>query len=314
MRIFSKTLILLLMVAMLPMVAIADEHEPLNRAEDLLRRQSQRTLLAARRVDKAQALMTEFGAKYDSSQSAISAGNTQTVASAFGVTVTAFATGGQSVAWSSIVSAVTNAIMTQAEREAALTAIGGTPLLDAYVSAIEEKKSAIHNFEGQVVNYNIDWQVWYVVYDAHYDWDTHEGVSSQSGTHNYHDYIDDWFVDTSLPSFECDGGCGESFITPPGSHWTKCGTAQYTMYEELKRWSRATNSHGGAVVRKGAEIRAQRAADLSLGCGDYYYTCQKEAYHVIRYCDKQRTRLGDDGRFVTGTCNDPYRRCLSHAA
>ena len=85
------------------------------------------------------------------------------------------------------------------------------------------------------------------------------------------------------------------------------------MYEELKRWSRATNSHGGAVVRKGAEIRAQRAADLSLGCGDYYYTCQKEAYHVIRYCDKQRTRLGDDGRFVTGTCNDPYRRCLSHA-
>ena len=228
MRIFSKTLILLLMVAMLPMVAIADEHEPLNRAEDLLRRQSQRTLLAARRVDKAQALMTEFGAKYDSSQSAISAGNTQTVASAFGVTVTAFATGGQSVAWSSIVSAVTNAIMTQAEREAALTAIGGTPLLDAYVSAIEEKKSAIHNFEGQVVNYNIDWQVWYVVYDAHYDWDTHEGASSQSGTHNYHDYIDDWFVDTSLPSFECDGGCGESFITPPGSHWTKCGTAQYT--------------------------------------------------------------------------------------
>jgi hypothetical protein len=177
MRIFSKTLILLLMVAMLPMVAIADEHEPLNRAEDLLRRQSQRTLLAARRVDKAQALMTEFGAKYDSSQSAISAGNTQTVASAFGVTVTAFATGGQSVAWSSIVSAVTNAIMTQAEREAALTAIGGTPLLDAYVSAIEEKKSAIHNFEGQVVNYNIDWQVWSVVYICSIQWSLHVGCT-----------------------------------------------------------------------------------------------------------------------------------------
>ena len=107
-----------------------------------------KTLNAA--IDKAHDLMTALGAKYDASQSAISAGNTRTVASIFGVTVTAFATGGTTVAWAAIISAVTSTSMTNAEKESALTGIGGTSLVDAYESAIEDKKSAIEILNSRV--------------------------------------------------------------------------------------------------------------------------------------------------------------------
>lgn len=140
MRILSKTFLLVLIIAILPAISIADNYESLNRAESLLVNQKERTLMGARRVDKAHSKMTALGGKYDSSQSAISAGNTRTGAAVFGVTLTAFATGGQSVAWAGIVSAVTSAGMTAAEKRAALTAIGGMSLVDAYESAIREKK------------------------------------------------------------------------------------------------------------------------------------------------------------------------------
>ena len=98
--------------------------------------------------------------------------------------------------------------MTAAEKRAALTAIGGMSLVDAYESAIIEKESAINNFNGQFVNYQIDWQVWSAVYNQHYNWDTHEGAGSQGSTHQYHSFIDDFHIDTSLPSFPCGGNCG----------------------------------------------------------------------------------------------------------
>ena len=317
MRIFSKILLLLLIVscivALLPAVSIADDTDTVKNYRGFMEADYNKTLNAARGVDKAHDLMTALGAKYDASQSAISAGNTRTVASIFGVTVTAFATGGTTVAWAAIISAVTSTSMTNAEKESALTGIGGTSLVDAYESAIEDKKSAIEILNSRVAVYNMTFFAWSQVLNAHDNWDTHEGSSSQAETHASDreiTWVADWEVDTSLPSFACGGGCGESFITPPGSHWTKCGTAQYTMDEEARDHF---VQNGGSLPSSYLVVKEKRKANPYLGCGEWYYTCQGEEFHVIRYCDKQRTRLGDDGRPVTGTCNDPYRRCLSHA-
>lgn len=95
MRIISKTLILLLIIALLPVFSFADNYQPLTTYSEYAENEYKKTLNAARGVDKQHSLMTELGAKYDSSQSAIAAGNTRTVAAVFGVTLTAFATGGR---------------------------------------------------------------------------------------------------------------------------------------------------------------------------------------------------------------------------
>lgn len=138
MRMLNRTLILLLIVALFPLYSVADEYPALTVHEGYVENERETTNNTARAVDLAHGLMDALGGKYDSSQSAIAAGNTQTVASAFGVSVHAFAaaaSGGATVTWSGIVAVVTSGLKTAAEKEAALTAIGGTSLVDAYSSA-----------------------------------------------------------------------------------------------------------------------------------------------------------------------------------
>ncbi|MDE0634348.1 MAG: hypothetical protein OXI43_00655 [Candidatus Poribacteria bacterium] len=312
MRIISKTLLLLLIVALLPAFSVADNYESLNRAENLLVGQEKKTWLAARRVDKAHTKMTELGNKYSASQSITSQANTQSVAAAFGVTVQVFAaaaTSGASAAVSAGLSGIAGAVITTsmttaAEKEAALRSLGATSLVDAYESAIREKASAVKDFEGQVVNYQINWQVWSAVYNGHYDWDTHEGAGSQAATHTYHDYIDDWHVDTSLPSFPCGGKCGHSFITPKSDHWVQCGYRRNIL--EHPEYIRRT-SEGEYPERVIPDLLKDRPA--AEGCGRHYYNCRDEAEHKLRTCNKPRVRYEGD-YLVTKPCGIDYRRCM----
>lgn len=306
----SKTLLLLIMVCMLPMLSMTDYNYSLHEAENLLDKQYKRTLNAARAIDLAHAKMDSLEDKYNTSQSAISAANRQTVASAFGVTVTAFATGGASVAWSAIISAVTSGMTSEAEKRAALTAFGGMSLVDAYSSAIEDKKSAIDNFNGQFVNYQINWQVWYAVYNSHYNLDTHDGASSGSErtTHNTYDFVSNWQIDKSLPAlFDCGGSCGQSFPTPRGEHATKCGSASLTMYEDVKKRSKTPGNNAMTAVKA---VNKERWANPALGCAEPYYTCEELEYHMLRNCDVDVSGYNDKLQIITEKCGLPYRRCL----
>lgn len=128
MRVFNRTFvyITLILIAMLPMVSIATYNYSLHKAEILLRKQFQKTDFASREVNLTHGEMTDLAGKYNASEKAISDGNTRTVAAAFGVTTQAFAaavTGGSSVPYSGIVTAVTSELKTKAEKKAALTEI-----------------------------------------------------------------------------------------------------------------------------------------------------------------------------------------------
>lgn len=69
MQIINKALILLLIVALLPAVSVADDYVPLKTYEEYVERDKWKVLLAARGVDLMHSKMTALGGKYDSSKS-----------------------------------------------------------------------------------------------------------------------------------------------------------------------------------------------------------------------------------------------------
>jgi len=168
MRMLNRTLILLLIISIFSTYSIADDYEPLTKYEIYVNIEYNKTVNAARGVDLAHGEMTDLAGKYNASEAAISSGNTQTVAAAFGVTVTAFATGGSSVAWSGIVAAVTSGLKTAQAKQDALTAYGGQSLLGAYESAIQAKRDAVVIFENQVQVYNMMHLAYSQIYNGHY--------------------------------------------------------------------------------------------------------------------------------------------------
>jgi len=128
-------------------------------------------------------------------------------------------------------------------------------------------------------------------------------------THIHIPWEDDWKVDTNVPSFECGGKCGATFITPTGDHWVKCGTAD-EMEADAKRRAKAS---GGNGIREVNAVISERQANPSLGCGVWYYNCRDEDYHMIRYCKKKRQYYNDKSKIITETCGDAYRRCTGHS-
>ncbi len=104
MRLFSTTLVFLTLLSLFTVLSSADDYEPLTNYEGYLAKEITKTLLAARKVDKWGNAMDKLGTKYEANKASIQRGSTMTVASAFGVGLTAFATGGKSVAWALYVS------------------------------------------------------------------------------------------------------------------------------------------------------------------------------------------------------------------
>ncbi|MDE0399408.1 MAG: hypothetical protein OXL96_16560, partial [Candidatus Poribacteria bacterium] len=304
MRLFSRPLVFLMLLSLFTVFSYADDDSILTWYENHLQEKKDAVLIAARGVDLWDGAMDKLGSKYSANKAAIQRGSTMTVASAFGVGVTAFASGGQSVAWAAIVSAVTNAAMTSAERYNALYGFGGQSLLSGYESAISSKISALSALEGYIAEYNAAYTAYSAIFDDHDVWDRHEGSGSPSSIHNKADWISDWKYDDSLPSFVCGGSCGQSFSVPTSSHWIKCGYRNSVLEHPDYIQKTSEGLYPGKVIKDILKVRP--AAE---GCGRHYFNCEDEAEHQLRTCTKQRKRW-EESSIVTKACGDEYRRCM----
>lgn len=131
---------------------------------------------AADAVRLAHAQMIELGSKYDPSQEALSIFNSQFVYQVYSVTKDVF-TGGNAGVLSGVVSAFTSTDKSEEEKKAILAALAGTPLVDAYTSAIENKKSALSTFDSYVAEYNAAFTAWSELLREHDKSDEHEEYS-----------------------------------------------------------------------------------------------------------------------------------------
>ena len=304
MRLFSTTLLFLMLLSLFTVSSYADKDYTLDWYKDELDKKKQKALFAARKVNKWDDAMDKLESQYTANEAAIRRGSTMTVASAFGVGVTAFASGGSGVAWASIISAVTNAGMTQAERYAALYGFGGQSLLSGYESAISSKISALSTLEGYIAEYNVAYTAYSQVFDSHDVWDRHEGSGSPSSIHNKDDWISDWEYDDSLPSFRCGGSCGQSFSLPTSPHWIQCGYRNSVLEHPEYIKKTAEGFYPGKVIK---DILKDRPA--AEGCGRHYFNCKDEAEHQLRTCTRPRKRW-EGSSIVTKACGDGYRRCM----
>ena len=221
------------------------------------------------------------------------------------MTLTVFASGGLSVPWAGIVSAVITEGMSAAQKREALTAIGGMSLVDAYDSAIEDKIEAIRVFDGHVAVYNMSYTAYFQIYEAHATWDTHEGAGSGSnGTHTKKDWTSDWKLDRSLPSYRCGGRCGNSFNTPKSEHWVKCGNGENVDAEARRRYGES-NKFFGPHDHIVLILLSERS--VHEGCGRHYYNCisLEKQEHKFRYCNKQVY-----SESTSQICGQGYRNCM----
>ncbi len=318
-------------------VAMDTETITFYRTDMLEKREEANT--AADAVRLAHDKMVEIGAKYDASKDAFSGKNTQLVHEAYGVTKDVF-TGGDAGVLSGVVKAFTSTSMTEEEKEAILASLGGTPLVDAYTSAIEDKKSKLAIFDSWVAGYNAAFTAWAGVLSAHDKWDEHEGYSVPT-THaadRLYTWKSNWSIDRTLPSFSCGGPCSETFDTPRGDHWETCGYGLHVTFaawdvvnqikaqnsneeEELRNtygdatYDACVNNTGRFVVGH-IESVILKNRSVYEGCGRGYYSCSQNSadLHAIRTCVEQRTWVDENGNEMNaGTCNDQFRNCIGHS-
>jgi len=251
-------------------------------------------------------LMTELGSKYEEKNALLKRDPLLSVAGAFGVTVTAFVSGGTSAAWGAIISAVITDGMSDTQKRSAAAAIGGSSLIDAYESAIVNKKNALISLDGYISQYNTTYLAYSRILKSHDLWDTHEGASSQPEIHVEIPWISNWEYDSSLPSFTCGGSCNLSFNTPTGDHWVKCGYRRSILKhpEYIRRRLEDPRTYPASII---TDLLKDRPAEE--GCGRHYYNCEDEDEHKLRTCQRPRTRW-EGNYIVTKACLDKYRKCM----